>query len=449
VLYARALEHGFHVDFDLVDQRPHAPGYILYVATAALVRTATGDSNAALVLVSMVAGAAAAAALYLFAQRFASRGAALAAAAAFAASPLVWTYGEVAYPYTVLALGSIVLAALLHRARHGTTHDAVAATAALGLAAGFRQDLVLVVGALWLWALAAHPWRVRVVASAAGLVAALAWLVPTAALSEGAEAYLFALTQQASTITAAYSPQSAGVPALATNLGTTVYALAWTLCAAAVPLAIGLGLCARSSAAPPIRSLALWALPPLAFYLLVHIGEWGYVLSVAPALYIGVAMALDRIAGALPHPRVATGALGGATVLAGAVVFAISPAPFSAAATRAHDDELAARVAYVRGQLDPRHVAVLAREDYLVVRYYLPEYRSLFHDPFPFANAPRHKRVGSMAALVVFTKGLAPAKGTEVRYIECAKGVKLAYVPLPPGAMLEFYGEQFAIREPQ
>ena len=81
MLYARALEHGFHVDFDLVDQRPHAPGYILYVATAALARTATGDSNAALVLVSMVASAAAAAALYLFAQRFASRGAALAAAA--------------------------------------------------------------------------------------------------------------------------------------------------------------------------------------------------------------------------------------------------------------------------------------------------------------------------------------------------------------------------------
>jgi hypothetical protein len=54
-----------------------------------------------------------------------------------------------------------------------------------------------------------------------------------------------------------------------------------------------------------------------------------------------------------------------------------------------------------------------------------------------------------MAALVVFTKGLAPANGTEVRYIECAKGVKLAYVPLPPGAMLEFYGNQFAIREPQ
>ncbi len=31
VLYARALEHGFHVDFDLADQRPQPPGYLLYV----------------------------------------------------------------------------------------------------------------------------------------------------------------------------------------------------------------------------------------------------------------------------------------------------------------------------------------------------------------------------------------------------------------------------------
>ena len=101
----------------------------------------------------------------------------------------------------------------------------------------------------------------------------------------------------------------------------------------------------------------------------------------------------------------------------------------------------------MREHLDPRLIAVLAREDYLAVRYYLPEYPTVFHDPGPFATAARRKRVGSMAGLVVLTRGLAPATGTEVRYIECAKGVKLAYVPLPPGAMLEFYGDQYAVRE--
>ncbi|MDO8563235.1 MAG: hypothetical protein Q7S25_05275, partial [Candidatus Limnocylindria bacterium] len=44
VLYARALEHGFHVDFDLADQRPQPPGYLLYVASAAALRGILGDS---------------------------------------------------------------------------------------------------------------------------------------------------------------------------------------------------------------------------------------------------------------------------------------------------------------------------------------------------------------------------------------------------------------------
>src|SRR2546423_1475697 len=30
VLYARALEQGFHVGFHLADQRPQAPGYLFY-----------------------------------------------------------------------------------------------------------------------------------------------------------------------------------------------------------------------------------------------------------------------------------------------------------------------------------------------------------------------------------------------------------------------------------
>src|SRR5439155_10275511 len=48
-LYARALEHGFRVTADPATESPHPPGYIWYVAVAALVRLAVHDSNAALV----------------------------------------------------------------------------------------------------------------------------------------------------------------------------------------------------------------------------------------------------------------------------------------------------------------------------------------------------------------------------------------------------------------
>jgi len=72
VLYARALEDGFHVDYVTASQRPHPPGYIFYVATTAVARQFTADSNSALVLVSMIATALAASALFVLARRFAS-----------------------------------------------------------------------------------------------------------------------------------------------------------------------------------------------------------------------------------------------------------------------------------------------------------------------------------------------------------------------------------------
>ena len=87
VLYARALEDGFHVDYVTADQRPHPPGYLFYVATAAAIRQITADSNSALVIISMIASALAVAALFLFARRFASDRSAAFVSVGFALSP--------------------------------------------------------------------------------------------------------------------------------------------------------------------------------------------------------------------------------------------------------------------------------------------------------------------------------------------------------------------------
>jgi 4-amino-4-deoxy-L-arabinose transferase-like glycosyltransferase len=90
VLYARALEQGFHVSTDIVDQRPHPPGYVLYVALASLFRAVFGNSNAALVAIAIVASAGATVLLYLLARRFARTELAAFVALAFAVDPLVW-----------------------------------------------------------------------------------------------------------------------------------------------------------------------------------------------------------------------------------------------------------------------------------------------------------------------------------------------------------------------
>ena len=159
VLYARALEQGFHVGADLADQRPHPPGYVFYVASAAAFRLITRDSNVALVIVSVLASALTAAAVYLLCRRYADRALAVVITLGAATAPLVWIYGKVAMPYALLGLLSVVLATALRAARERPWPAALIASAGLGLAAGFRQDVLLLLGPLWLWMLATRSWQ--------------------------------------------------------------------------------------------------------------------------------------------------------------------------------------------------------------------------------------------------------------------------------------------------
>lgn len=446
VLYARALEQGFHVDYELATQRPHPPGSLFYVVTAAAVRIAAADSNSALVLVSIVASALATAGIFLIARRLASEGAALVAAAAFAVNPLVWTYSEVAYPYTVLGLGSIVVAAACLAARSGRPGGLMLASASLGLAAGFRQDLLLLLGPLWIATLLGHAPRDQIRAVATVAVTSAVWLIPTVVLSDGPGAYLVALAKQTEFVARTYSVPRQGLDALSANLATIAHGVGWGLflIGAFAPLAL---------AARRGRSfLLLWSAPAIAFFMLVHIGEWGYTLSILPALYVAAAIGLDLASRATAPFGSLRPVLVTAGVVAAAAVFIVSPGPFSASAVETHDRELAARVRYVRATFAAESTAILAREDFLLVRYYLPEYRAWFYDPEPYGKtkARHRKRMTNVTAMVVFTQGLQPRGDQRVDYLECARGVRIAYIPVGPEDILELVGDRyFTSREPE
>lgn len=456
VLYARALEQGFHVDFDLAGQRPQPPGYILYVAAASLLRLILADSNTALVAVSVLASALGTVALYAAARRFCGTGVSLFVAVAYALNPLVWTYGEVAYPYAVLALLSTTLAAAFHLARGGTRGTLVASFA-FGLLAGFRQDLLLLLGPLWLWLVWPAALRTRAASAAVALAGVALWLAPSALLSDGLGAYFTALTQQSGSVGALYSVPENGLAALAYNLRFTFYALAWGLLGFAIILA-GLVLARMRRALRaidrrlPSASQAFflcWVLPATVFYVVVHIGEWGYVLSVLPALYALTGALLERQLAALRGRPAPWRALAAAVAVAPAFVFVFSPLRFSAAELARHDRTVQARVAYVRSTFDTERTIILAREDYLTVRYYLPEYRTWFYDSDPYHRAEKRKRAMRATTIVVFTSGLAPRQNLDVRYVEVASGVTIAYVPIEPGDVVSFYGERFTVQEPR
>jgi hypothetical protein len=446
VLYARALENGFHVDFVLSDQRPHPPGYILYVAVAALARAVLRDTNLALVLVSIVAAAFAAIGVFALARRFASPTAALLSACAFAASPLVWLYSEVAYPYTVLACVAVFGAGALWSMRSGDARRAIATSAAFGLLVGFRQDLLLLLAPLWIWAVWPFRPTVRLASAAAAAIGVTIWLAPTVVLSGGIDDYITALVQQADSVRLSYSTTENGMPALATNLATTAYALAWGLAVAALPLAVAsvLWLRPRKRVSARAAFFVLWVAPALLFYVAVHIGEWGYVLSIVPAGFVALAIALDRFRAGFPQR--AGAALTVVATAASVLAFAFAPLPFSATTIAAHDRALASRVSYVRENFSPRETGVLAREDYLLVQHYLPEFRVMFHDPDPYVPVKRNVRARGITALVVFTSGLSPNADVQIRRIRCARDVEITYVPIPADAVLVFTGNRYAIR---
>jgi hypothetical protein len=103
-------------------------------------------------------------------------------------------------------------------------------------------------------------------------------------------------------------------------------------------------------------------------------------------------------------------------------------------------------VAYVREHYLASTTLLLAREDFLLVRYYLPEYRTWFHDRDPYISTFRRKRAPKVNAIVVFTPQL-QATSLDARRITCAKDVELVYLAIEPGAVVELQDDRYTIAE--
>ncbi|MCS7256553.1 MAG: glycosyltransferase family 39 protein, partial [Thermomicrobium sp.] len=194
VLYLRAM-----FLFNATIHQPQPPGYLFYVSLARLIDLLVHDDHRALVWVSILAAGLATSALYLLARFLYDRGTALLAAGFLATSVTFWFYSEIAYPYTMLAAGTTILAFVTVALRHGLlpgARGAAVAALAWALMAGFRQDLLLFLAPLFFAAMWGRPVRDWLAGCCAGAVGIVTWLVPTAALSEGFAKYLHATMRQ-------------------------------------------------------------------------------------------------------------------------------------------------------------------------------------------------------------------------------------------------------------
>lgn len=425
VLYARAI-----ADFDVASGRPHPPGYLFYVLLARAATWLTGEANAGLVLVSMIAGAATCAAGFLMGARLFGAAVGVLAAAILIADPLLWHYSEVAYPYTLLALLSGSVGALLWRSRGGGAGRALAASLALGLAAGFRQDLLLLLGPMWVWTLAG-----RSPAAILGNVAALAvgcamWLAPSAWSSGGLERYLAVTASQVTGVSSigGSEPQGFRENALMIAIGLR-WQLHWLI--ALAPLGAWV-LLRRGDASRALRPLALWIAPAVLTYLLFHIGEWAYTLSVAVPFAllaaVGGTALMQGARSTIVRPAIVV-AIGAALVL-NAHSFVLGEGRFSARAIAGHDDGLAIRFAEYRARFPATETVIIAEGGYQHARYYLPEYRT-FYVPAGSRVTRRTLEVGPQVRRAMLFLGEPQAHPkTKTRTVVLGSGVDIHYVPL-------------------
>jgi hypothetical protein len=381
--------------YDVTQHHPHPPGYFLYVALGHLLLPLSGgDANAALVAVSLTLSGAAPPLTYVLGAALFSRLVGLGGGLFLLTSVTFWSYGGIALAYPALAVFSAWVAWSAYRTSWLGDREAWLPLAiAYGLGAGFRPDLLLLLGPLWLAGLVRLGWR-RVIG--AGVVAAagiLLWLVPTIALSGGLTKYLAVL--QAYTdrdVLDRYSSTRGGLEALISTVRDLVSYTWYALYALVAPLVAGTVALLVRRPRPDGRWLffALWLAPPLLFYVFIHIGDPGYVFSFLPALALLASQSIVAVACGLAgrRAREAAATTIGLVALLNAGVFLFYPRLLTAAGVRESDRQLAAKIAALRAEPNDGTTVLLSYESYRHLQYYLPEWRSsLWVDPF--AAAPQ------------------------------------------------------------
>lgn len=291
-------------DYDLAHHQPQPPGYILYIALGRLFKLLTGDANSALVAISIIASAAAVVGIYVLGRDIFNRRAGLAAATLLLFSPLAWYYGEVALSYgpelpLVIALIWLLYQLLFHRRFLFST------SVVLGIAGGFRQDVLVFMGLFWLAGSLRMGIRPFVKSGLLLAVTVLAWLTPLVMAAGGWAAFRFVSKAQFETGVLPTSVFELGWSRALELSSVEVWrALLWLLGAAVPALILAVVLMARPRlfwARRQVQLLAAMMVLPLLFFWTIHLGQPGYLLVYSAPLFLLIAGALDRLITLIPE----------------------------------------------------------------------------------------------------------------------------------------------------
>ncbi len=324
-------------DFNVSEQRPHPPGNPLFVLTAKPFSLLGLNDNHALITASILYSIITVLFIYLICRDLVSRKLAQAASLIFCFVPLFWFEGEVSQSNTAGAAGCAMVAyfALQVFLREEKLPAIFVLAAALGLAGGLRQDLLVHMFPLVFWTLLKHwkGWRTFLMVMAIiGFTVAL-WYVPMVLLSGGYQKYAAATSRQFN-----YHVTRSSIlfgNSLFSHFRMIKEFLLCLIGAAFIPLFyVSLyWVTARRDFLLRMRDwrttfLVLWILPATLFLTIVFFQNSRYLLSLLAAVYIGGTYALITLTRRFirtSHQRRAIAVQIGALVLLQSVHFLSPP----------------------------------------------------------------------------------------------------------------------------
>ena len=366
VNFALSLE-----DFNPPRHQPQPPGYPLYVALLRVLHVGIADAWHVQLAAGILITTAAAIILWILTNEMFGDDAALLAVAAFVLTPPCWVSGVTNQVRLCLALGSAVVALFAWQAilRPSSSSRLYATFFGLGITAGFRPELGILLSplVLWAWFRTGHHLRRLFFASLIVAAATVPWIAVTARESGGLSEFLTLLQtyshDQFRTSSAAYGATSDQAWMMAMQAliwgGLPVVSWIWAV----------LFVLRRRPSASQVVFLTMWLLPTLLFSIFVHTTQPDQVLANIPALCVIGGAVLS----ALTHRRRAVLSTAFAVALFNAVLFFNPPGEIAAQSgysqVMERDRRIAETFASIRAVKGPSPAAIVEHQGSITWRH--------------------------------------------------------------------------------
>lgn len=293
VNYALGFEN-----FNILNHQPHPPGYIFYVGLVKALNMIYNDPNNTMIFISVLLSVLTVIIIYLLAKEMFSMKIGVIASLLLVFNPLFWYYGEIATIYPSEAFFASLIAFLSYNVFKGKEKYFYPSVLALGLAGGFRQDLIVFMFPLWVFcSFYSNKNIIRFIKAISVLIlSVLVWFIPTILFSGGYEQY----SQASATLYKMCFPRSSLIfgSTLVNRLSAIGAFFAWSGIGLTFSGLFIIALFNKCQGTGPIHLfrlniknpkvifVTLWILPASLVYVLIHIAKPGYILVFVPILAI-------------------------------------------------------------------------------------------------------------------------------------------------------------------